>query len=136
MNCTVIALAFVQTLGLTACEPDAGVVVTNVGGRVQVVFVNCSRPAQTLPVKDVEVRRISAGKDAEPECTFSATHYATIVGSWRYGEPVDGYEMHGCGPLQPGETYEVHAITGPSGATAVFKVKPDGDITTRSGGCR
>src|SRR5690242_10851078 len=101
----VIILGVVQALGLGACDPRAGVNLMEVGGKLQVVFLNCTRPAQRLPVWELEVRRISASANAAPECRLRVLESSTLVNSWRYGEPVAGYEMTGCGPLRAGETY-------------------------------
>src|SRR5690242_6396244 len=134
MSRTTITLVLVHALGLLACDPRAGVGLVEAGGRLQVVFSNCTRPAQLLPVSELEVRRISGDKNV-PECRLRARKNSTLVTSWQYGEPVEGYETTGCGPLQAGETYEVQVSMGPSFARAVVRREPSGALTTLSGGC-
>lgn len=144
MNRLLVALSLLS-LGLLACDPRAGLAVASDSGRVRVDFLNCSRPAQVLPVKSVEVRAVGDRQDgaagdrldgAPPACELRWREGTKLTGAWRYGDQVPGYTLRGCAPLAPGRTYEVRAFMAPhTVAKAVFTLESDGRVTPRSGGC-
>ncbi len=118
---------------LAGCEPRAAVTVVRDGAGYEVHFENCARPGQTLPVKRVEVHRKSAPAGEPVDCVLERTGTGQLADSWRYGDPVPGYELKGCAPLQPGETYRIHVSLGPVVAETVVTVAPDGSLPSVKG---
>jgi hypothetical protein len=123
-------------LGLAACEPRAAVTMTGDGAGYQMHFENCSRPGQTLPVQRVEVRRTPAASADEVHCSLERIgSEEALSSSWRYGQAVPGYHMRGCGPLRPGDAYEIRVSLGPVAADAVVTVGAGGALESSAGGC-
>lgn len=54
-----------------------------------------------------------------------------IKGSWHYGTTPPGYIATGCGPLQPGKAYELHAGRG----YRQFRLNSTGNVQMGSGSC-
>lgn len=69
------------------------------------------------------------------ECRLRTKDFPSLVGAWRYGEPLEGYEMQGCGPLHAGATYQVSTVMAPAGSRAVVTIEANGNFVTQSGAC-
>ena len=123
---------------LAACDPKGAVNITKQGSDFVVEFENCTRPAQVLQLKELDVR--IAGSDAEnaPWCFLERTKgpEPMIEHVWTYGEEVPGYSMNGCRPLQPNTTYEVSAHIAVVVATSTIRVDGKGVPHRTKGACR
>lgn len=124
-------------LGSMACKPQAGLSVkAEAGGGHRVEFLNCSRPSQLLPLKRLAVHRKVAGKADELVCSLRPNDYATLTGSWHYGDSVEDYELQGCTPLLEGETYSFAATLAPYlSVGTLVTIGRGGAVARTRGGC-
>ncbi len=129
--------ATVFAIALLGCDPKAGAVVEAGGDGFRVSVVNCTRPAQGLPVSSITVVRMSPSPQTEPVCSLSRDGSgADLPNGWRYGEPAPGYSLGTCAPLEAGARYEIRTMAAQSPATAVITVGEDGAVTTVRDGCK
>ena len=89
------------------------------------------------PVRTIDIALIKRGEKNKPVCELSTNGAPTIRREWMYGDVPKGYDMKGCGPLQPG-TYHIEVVGGGSG-NGVFKIDSGGAVRVvpqRDGGCQ
>ena len=116
-----------------ACGPRVGVSVSDMDGRPQIVFINCSSPDRLVAVTELAIKNIDSSASI---CELRSQGTPTLVGAWTYGAMVPQYRMDGCPPLPRGVTYDVRAVfTNSAVVDARFSVTPEGMVRPLTGGC-
>jgi hypothetical protein len=81
-------------------------------------------------VNGIDIWEVTDGKRGKTVCKVDRrTRVGSVeVGEWRYGEPIDGFDIEGCGALEKGRLYAV-TMGGPYGAgIARFILEEDGSV--------
>jgi hypothetical protein len=81
-------------------------------------------------VNVIDIWEAADGKRGKLVCHVNRrTRVGSVeVREWRYGEPIDGFDIEGCGTLEKGKLYGV-TIVGPYGAgIARFILAEDGSV--------
>jgi len=137
---TWLLVGLVGCKGSSIVEPSLDILVTRDGTTYDFSFKGCSRwfRNERIEVSRIVVRKGVGQPDSLPvqcELSKSSPSVRNIAGHWQYGAaPPPGYEMTPCDPLQPGQTYQVHAGGLPNGRR-VFTVKENGDVALGEGSC-
>jgi hypothetical protein len=138
------ALVGLVASALTGCSllgwrlpynPSAGAAVAREGNGYLVRIINCYDDRVLLPLRALTVDHVVDGKRSRHcELSWSDSNHAPVTGSWRYGSSPPGYQVEGCLPLQPGETYELRLRAG-AGGVARFAVEKDSAPRMLDDGC-
>jgi len=132
--------------GLTSCkgtsvvEPTLAIDVTRNGAVYQFSFKTCDNlfGGGAFEVSDVLIFK-GFGKPAslplQCELVKESPTARNLPGHWEYATTAPGFKMTTCDPLQPGDTYQVHAGAGASNGRRVFTVKENGDVVMGQSSC-